>query len=269
MRAAPSPPSAGVCCWESPAARRRRRRRGRPLRAAAGCRRRPRPPSSRRRGTRPREASRAAAPAGSAGSPRFSRERTNHGGNWNSTAPSLPASARGASASRCNCHTSSISRSRDVTSVDRALAAHVVRQPVPQPVGESLGGGGVVRQPGERLDVEDEAGRCARRPELAVASRRRRVVRRVDLDDVELLGVVPQPRLGAAHTGRVEAAAGDQRGVCPGAAAHQDACGHGSLRSKWLRGAETLYHPRPGPILRAKTQSAPRSLKTKASGRGS
>ena len=76
------------------------------------------------------------------------------------------------------------------------------------------------------LDVEDEAVGGARRPELAVALRRRRVVRGVDLDDRELLGVVPQPRLGAAHARRVEAPAGDERGVGPRTAAHEDACAH-------------------------------------------
>ncbi len=67
-------------------------------------------------------------------------------------------------------------------------------------------------------------------PERAVARRRRRVVRRVDLDDAELPRVVAEPRLSARHARRVEAPAGDQGRVRPGAAADEDARSQGALR---------------------------------------
>ena len=92
--------------------------------------------------------------------------------------------------------------SRQVLRVGVALAARLLRQRAAQPVREALHHRRVVGEQPERLDVEHEAGGGARHPELAVAGRRRRVVRRIHLHDVELVGVVAQSILGAGDPSR-------------------------------------------------------------------
>ena len=187
-------------------------------------------------------ASRAAGPAGRAGTHGSRESARTRAGTGRARRPSLPAAASGSSASRWSCQTFSMAARREVPGVDVALAARLVRERGTEPVRQALGDGRVVGQDREGLDIEHEAGRRARHPELAVARRRRRVVRGIDLHDLELVRVVAQTRFGAGHPGWVEAPGGDECGVGPGAAADEDASWHRALRSRSLRGPETLYH---------------------------
>jgi hypothetical protein len=84
----------------------------------------------------------------------------------------------------------------------------------------------VVREERERLDVEEEVLRRALHPEGGVALRGEPVVSAVHLDDGELLGVEAQPLFGRLDLRRVEAAAGHQAVLRPGAGADQDARCH-------------------------------------------
>ena len=85
--------------------------------------------------------------------------------------------------------------------VDAAAVVHL--RLGPQIGGELLGAHGMARHHPERLHVEHESGRRAPRPRRRRVRARKRVVAGVQLDRVELLGVVVQAGLGRAHRGRI------------------------------------------------------------------
>ena len=208
----------------------------------------------------PRNSTASVQPGSRCGSSRtyaaFASELTNQGGNWKRTAPSLPASASGARARAVQLPELLHGVLADVLAVGVLLGERLGGQRLAQPRGQALD---ARRVPGEQavgLDVEDEAVRGARRPQLAVALGRRRVVGGVDLDDGELLGVVRSRASALVTPARVEAPAGDQRGVGPRTAAHQDARAHLGLRPSpgqtfRFTTQATLCPPRTGTILAA------------------
>ena len=110
-----------------------------------------------------------------------------------------------------------------VAQIDVALAGGWRRQESLERGRQPLGRGAVTGEQGEGLDVEDEAGRGARDPELRVALVRGSVEGGVDLDDRELGRVEGQAAGGTRHAGRIETARGDQRRVGPRAVADEDA----------------------------------------------
>src|SRR4051794_2069724 len=81
----------------------------------------------------------------------------------------------------------------------------------------------MVRQERVRLDVEREVLRRALDPQHRVLLARREVVRRVDLDDRELLGVVAEPSFRRLRFGRIEVPVLDERRIGPARGADQDA----------------------------------------------
>ena len=89
---------------------------------------------------------------------------------------------------------------RQVAQIDVALAGGRRRQEGLQLGRQPLGRGAVPGEQGEGLDVEDEAGRGARGPELGVALVRGAVEGGVDLDDRELRRVDRRRRPAALVT---------------------------------------------------------------------
>ncbi len=152
----------------------------------------------------------------------FLRPITNHCGNWNSTAPSLPAECSGMSASWNRCQTSSTTGLGQVLAVEVLLVAELLGQLLEQVLVERLALGRVVGEQRVRLDVEREVLRRPLDPQDGVLLARWEVVGRVDLDDRELLGVEAQPGLGALGLGRVEVPVLDEGRVGPARGADED-----------------------------------------------
>ena len=123
------------------------------------------------------------------------REITNHGGNWNRTATSLPAECSGIRASAKRLHDWSRSSSGRSFGYRLRLAASPPGSASRTSFVQLLGRRRVSGQQGERLDVEVEVGGRALRPQGGVALRGHAVERRVHLDDRELRRVVAQPLL--------------------------------------------------------------------------
>ncbi len=119
----------------------------------------------------------------------------NQGGNWNSTAPSLPAGLERRQRPAVGLPEQVLGGGRQVAQVDVALAGGRRRQQSLELGRQPLGRGAVAGEQGEGLDVEDEAGRRALDPELSVALVRRRVEGGVDLDD-------GKPRARRSRAGR-------------------------------------------------------------------
>ena len=112
-----------------------------------------------------------------------------------STPPSLPAAASGSSACRKRRNTRS-TRASDGSTLPRGVTSETS---VPQVGRQLLGRHAVARHHPERLHVEDEAVRRAIGPARRGRGLGDRVVRRVHLDRVVVLGVEAQARLGALH----------------------------------------------------------------------
>jgi hypothetical protein len=103
----------------------------------------------------------------------------------------------------------------EVAGVDALLVRDVRRERLPQVFRQALG---FRRLPGHqrvRLDVEGEVGWRSLEPQLALPARGERVVRRVDLDDRELVRVIDEPVLRGVRVGRVEDAGRGHRRVGP------------------------------------------------------
>ena len=91
-----------------------------------------------------------------------------------------------------------------VAGVDALLVEQLRRQRLAQVLRQPLDLRRLAGHERVGLDVEREVRRRALQPQLAGAPRRQGVVRRVHLDERELVRVVDEPILGAAGVGRVE-----------------------------------------------------------------
>ena len=123
-----------------------------------------------------------------------------YGGNCMRTPPSLPAARSGSSAARNMSNAASTMSAEGAGTLPRASTSCANSLQLGR---ERLLQHRVLRHHAERLDVEDEAGRRALRPQRRRARVRDRVERRVGLDRVEALGVVAQTGLGRVDAGRV------------------------------------------------------------------
>ncbi len=184
----------------------------------------------------------------------------NHGGNWNSSAPSLPACDSGVERGEEPFPDLLVRVGRQVVGVDVLLVG--LRPQVLVDRGEL---GRVPGQQAERLDVEDEAVRSALRPQGRGRLRRRRVVGGVDLDHRESRGVVRQPLLRGVHVGRVPARR-EQRLVGPGRGSDPDpvlrARGHDASLPVSARRHSPLGRRDLGPLtLRALQLDGPTALR--------
>ena len=106
---------------------------------------------------------------------------------------------------------------------DVATRCHLVDEGA-QIDGQLFGTDGVPRHQPKGLDVEDEAGRRALGPIVRRALGRDGVVRRVHLDRVVVLGVVPQARLSRRRMRRIPVR--DQALFHPRTRTEADRCGH-------------------------------------------
>ena len=185
----------------------------------------------------------------SRGSRGWPRERTNHGGNWNSTAPSLPASASGASASVQLPERARWSRVQ-VAAVDVALAERLGRQPSRSQDGSrSAAAGCQVSRPNALTSKTKPSGVRFAQSSLFAAGAARSRWSRPRRWGTAWRSSAAAPRRCSRPAGR--SGRWDQGGVGPGAAAHEDPAAHGgpSAASAVDGRRKTLSHRGAGTIL--------------------
>src|SRR2546430_4651907 len=152
---------------------------------------------------------------------RASFDGKTHFGNWTKTAPILPASTSGSSASR-NCVYTASNSSAGMSLLHALLLGKLAAQLFANRLGQPRHLGWLTRHQRMRLDVEDEILWRSLDPRLCRALVGQRVVRGVDLHDRELARVETQALLGARDAFRVEHAGHCHRRVGParGAESH-------------------------------------------------